>query len=82
MIFFFEFQENDREGVRSQFQEEKIVSSRNFKNPETVSTSRNHVSKVEAEEAEETEEEQLPSRRPPCFDHDPLLHYPGYLLID
>jgi hypothetical protein len=35
---------------------------------------------VETEEEEETED--LPSRRPPCFDHDPLLHYPGYLLID
>jgi hypothetical protein len=42
----------------------------------------NHVSEVEVEETEEAEEEDLPSRRPPCFDHDPLLHYPGYLLID
>ncbi len=44
-----------------------------------MSISRNHVSKVETEEGEETEEEDLPPRRPPCFDHDPLLHYPGYL---
>ena len=34
---------------------------------------------AEAEEVEEEEEEELPPRRPPRFDHDPLLHYPGYL---
>ncbi len=32
-------------------------------------------------EEEEEEEEEFPPRRPPRFDHDPLLHYPGYLLI-
>ena len=37
---------------------------------------------AEEEEGEEVEEEELPTRRPPRFDHDPLLHYPGYLLID
>ena len=56
-----------------------------FRNIEFIIKPENMFSKVEVEaeeEEEEEEEEELPPRRLPRSDHDPLPDYPADLLID